>query len=86
MRCDQCRHWDAEEGKRKFAKGVGLCTKAKPFWDVSEWNDDGDDMESWGRVLKPEFADQLMFVQDGSDYKAYLVTRPDFFCAHYVSA
>lgn len=87
MRCDGCKYWDKDEGEH----GTGLCTKAQPFWDASEWREyedddfpEGDEMERrWQRGLKPEFADLKMFCQDGSDYKAVLLTKPDFFCAHH---
>ena len=79
MRCDQCKYWDREEGG-KYAEGLGECQRAHPFWDCSKWNDEGDE---YRRVLLPSAADDKMFVQDGSDYKAHLITKADFFCAHY---
>lgn len=79
MRCDKCKFWDRESGK-EYAGGVGECTKAKPFWDCSRWQDDD---EGYRRVMLPECADMKMFVQDGSDYRAHLLTRPDFFCAEF---
>jgi hypothetical protein len=84
MRCDDCKHWNRAEGKY----GTGLCTKAQPFWEASEWTEWDDDLlepeaKQWKRGLKAEFADQKMFCQDGSDYKAILLTMPDFYCAHF---
>lgn len=86
MRCNACKFWDLKEG-RDYA-GTGLCTKAQPLWEVSEWQQwdrdyDNSDQEKWKRGLKEEFADLKMFVQDGSDYKAIMLTKPDFYCAHF---
>jgi len=89
-RCDGCKHWDMDSGKA--FSGTGLCTKARPLWDVSEWDRYGGDHDGdvdpeaaaeWTRCIKPEFADLKMFCQDGSDYRADLLTKPDFFCAHH---
>lgn len=78
-RCKKCKHWDIEGG-RDFAGGVGVCRRAHAFWDRSEWRDVNDDYK---RVLLPEAADDMMFCQDGSDYHAILLTKPEFFCAHH---
>jgi len=60
MRCDECKFWDVEGGKRECqGKTVGECTRAMPWWDASDWDDDCE------RVLKPEFADRRLFAQDG---------------------
>jgi hypothetical protein len=80
MRCEQCKHWDVKEGK-EYAGGLGQCQRAHAFWDRSEWRD--DESGEYRRFLLPEAADDKMFVQDGSDYRAVLLTKPDFFCAHY---
>ena len=45
------------------------------FWNATQWSESGDD-----RCLKPEFASTKHFVKDGSDYKAILITAPDFGC------
>lgn len=74
-RCDKCKYWINEEYPTN--PDLKVCSKAKPLWECSEWN---DDME---RVMLPEFKDLKMFVQDGSDYRAIMLTRSDFFCAHF---
>lgn len=79
MRCDQCKHWNRDEGK-EFAEGLGECERAHPFWDRSQWVDDD---KGYRRELLPIAAADKMFVQDGSDYRAHLLTKPDFFCAHF---
>jgi hypothetical protein len=76
--CRNCKHWNKEEG---MTRELGLCKRVHPFWDRSEWRDmpDGD----YCRVLSENAKDDMMFVQDGSDYVAYLYTKPEFFCAHH---
>lgn len=83
MRCDGCKHWDEDMGRQDYAGGVGVCRRAHAFWDRSRWQDtdDGD----YRRVLLPEAANDMMFCQDGSDYVAVLLTKPEFFCAHHES-
>src|SRR5262249_14139606 len=83
LRCDKCIFWDITEGRgdygdsRENRNEVGLCTKARSYWAMSEWKDIGDD---YIRRLKPEFSHYQMFVQDGL---AILLTKPEFFCAHF---
>lgn len=77
-RCDECKHWDRsglDEETNKFSAGV--CSRLKPLWDRSFWNEEGD------RELLPEAANDLAWAQDGSDYHAIVLTRPEFYCAHY---
>ncbi len=81
MRCDGCKHWDIESGK-EYAGGLGECQRAHPFWERSEWKDD-EGGGNYRRELLPSAADDKMFVQDGSDYRAHLITKPDFYCAHF---
>jgi len=79
-RCDGCKHWEPnvydDYGSTDKAI-VHKCKKAVEFWTVTEWNDDYD------RVTLPQYADQMMFVQDGSSYHATLLTKAEFFCAHW---
>lgn len=90
MRCDGCEHWSRGNayGDRKRANGlvVRQCKRAHEWWEATEWHEDceedADTFETIRRV-KPERAGDKMFVQDGSDYKAYLYTVADFFCAHF---
>lgn len=79
MRCDQCEHWDIRDFSFSFPE-IGECTKAKPLWNCTEWRDVEDD---YRRTLKPECESMKMFVQDGSDYTAHLLTKRDFFCAEF---
>ena len=45
------------------------------FWDSTEWSEEGD-----GRQIKSEFINQKAFLQDGSDYRAFLIVSDDFGC------
>lgn len=78
MKCKYCQFWRLDHDEYNDMRGVGKCTKAVEIWDVSEWT-------GTVRALKPEYVDQMMFVGDGSDYKANLFTRSDFFCAHFTA-
>ena len=79
--CKTCKHWEYEEPDGYYSEvGLGECLRAKPFWECSGYLDkDGD----YKRVLTPEHASDMMFCQDGSDYRAFLLTKPEFFCAHW---
>lgn len=87
MRRDRCRHWTPGgqvNGLRHYEK-IGHCDRPLQLWNATEWagaRDDGD--RSFYRVRSEAAGDTGMFVQDGSDYRAFLFTAPDFFCAHFV--
>ena len=77
MKCSDCKYWAKEENRRIV--DVGLCKKAQPLWDCSIWNEkwcESGYNEEFERVLLPEFKDLKMFVYA-------LLTKPDFFCAHF---
>jgi len=61
---------------------LGQCTKVVMLWDATEWV---ENEEGWGsdRLVKEKYDTQMSFVQDASDYRAYLWTKPEFFCAHF---
>ncbi len=85
MRCDTCQFWDPKNTDAVFdtdGLDLGRCDKAMQLWDASEWSYD-DDGERVLRTAKD--AGQMMFVQDGSDYRADLYTKPGFFCAHFTA-
>jgi hypothetical protein len=99
MRCDQCKHWvnDPNDKRHKYPPatqlGLGLCAKADMLLESTEWRSKNErplDFESEvDGVFYPErkfdaaHEDVKMFVQDASDYRADLWTKPDFFCAHF---
>lgn len=75
-RCETCRHWKpSDEYETGHAQGLGRCAATPMFWDMTEWRDDADD-----RVFKAEAEPITAFVQDGSDYRATLYTRPTHGC------
>jgi hypothetical protein len=95
-RCDGCKHWNLkdDDGAKRFviapAGKLGVCTRAMPFWNASEWA--GQDVEEasqdageWRTVrkLRPEHEGRRFFAQDGSDYRATVLTGADFFCAEF---
>jgi hypothetical protein len=48
------------------------------YWDSTKWSDEEG---CFDRIeVDPS---NLMYVQDASDYSAYLLTKADFFCAHF---
>ena len=77
--CDSCKYWQLEE-QTEWAHyaGNGECMKPKPFWTVSEYEEING---NYRRVLTAEHKTDLMFVQDGSDYRAHLLTNAKFYCA-----
>lgn len=74
MTCETCKHW-IENTTEAYPFRIGVCAAVKMFWDCTEWNDIDD-----RRHFKPEYANNLAFAQDGSDYIARLLTRPKFHC------
>jgi hypothetical protein len=87
-RCDQCRHWkESAEGWEARVAGFRLCEGVRERWRITDnvkssyERPDDEPYESWeadiGNALKAARA----YVEDGSEYKAYLWTAPDFFCA-----
>jgi hypothetical protein len=76
MNCATCDHWEPRnEYEAGHGMGLGQCTNVPMFFDATEWNEDGE-----GRAFKPEYANCKAFAQDASDYRAYLLTKPDFGC------
>lgn len=75
--CKTCKHWRViEAGWTSTPRhDIGDCGRVLLFWDATEWREESD-----FRELKPENANDLAFVQDGSDYMASLLTRPEFGC------
>lgn len=79
-RCKTCAHWKAHATKDfEGVKGSGTCDAALPIWQVSEIVKNETDF-TFSRVLKPEHAGVLAMVEDGSAYRAILITMPDFGC------
>lgn len=80
-RCNTCKHWDrVQPGEFGAIQGAGGCKAARELWGVTESLDDGS------RVLMPEHAGLLCLVEDGSHYRAELITMPDFGCVMHEKA
>ena len=74
--CKTCKHWQKRnEYETGHSQGFGKCAAALMLLDCTEWRDDVDE-----RVFKKEYEGHKAFVQDGSDYRADLLTMPDFGC------
>ena len=84
-RCKKCKHWAPEGDEYGSLRGAGECRKAPQMWDVTDRLE--DESEPWDeyKVLKPEHATVLAIVEDGSAYKARLVTMPDFGCVQWAA-
>lgn len=81
MKCADCKYWSGEyewEGPIK----VKRCFKAIQYWDASEWGKDENGLDDYISRIELD-SSQMMYVQDGSDYHASLLTKADFFCAHF---
>jgi hypothetical protein len=84
--CETCQFWEPEEYEDRstytdddpapLSKRLRLrrCSRVIQWWDATQWDKDGQ------RVATPEAAEVLAFVNDGSSYRADLLTRPDFGC------
>ena len=79
MKCADCTFWapQTESGVRSVSRvrgrSFGVCERARHFWNATEWiyQDEREDEDDFTRMKDGE--DSLMFVQDGSDYLAYLI-------------
>jgi hypothetical protein len=88
MRCDQCRHWNEQDKHDWEAAGVGFgeCKRIRERWVITdkatkgiEW--DSKDTSPYVTKRREALLAARAYVQDGSEYRAELFTRPDFFCA-----
>lgn len=87
--CGKCKHWDKgcdSESTSYYwqqkSMGLGVCTKVHQFWNATEWSND-EDAEDDTRIPKEKHKCDLAFVQDGSDYWALLLTKPEFGCVQF---
>lgn len=85
-RCRTCKHWQPENPNESGSLlGGGECMNAPQIWDVTE---EVEKPCGWSSNLKlrREHAAVLAVVEDGSAYKARLVTMPDFGCVQHKKA
>ena len=77
--CKDCKHWNIDPVDRHWEKSdLHICNAIPMFWDATEWNERGN-----SRRFVKAHENTMAFVQDGSDYKAWLYTRPEFGCVHW---
>lgn len=75
-RCKTCKHWVAvDKYDTGHSLGLGRCAETPMLWDSTQWSDDGD-----RREFVKTAESTTAFVQDGSDYKAWLYTKPGHGC------
>lgn len=74
--CATCRYWEEPE-TQEGVEELGRCSFTPQLWDVTHWNDDGV------LTMRPEYADRLAFVSDGSDYHARLLALATFGCVQH---
>ena len=76
-KCVDCKHWDKNtDSDYPDNFDFGKCRNVVMFWDATEWEE--PDYER--RVLTKDAEGKKAFVQDGSDYRAELITLKDFGC------
>jgi hypothetical protein len=74
--CATCKYWTLETDQYTHRPlEYGLCDATPMYFNATEWSKDGDD-----RVILQKYANTTAFVQDASDYRAYLYTRPIHGC------
>lgn len=80
--CETCKHWNkSDEWGTWYGLGVGRCQNIPMFCDATEWDEEGE-----GRKFIDKYKESKAFAQDGIDYPAYLLTRPDFGCVSHETA
>jgi hypothetical protein len=86
-RCATCRHYTTHTDTIGWdiPPNFGTCKLIKMSDGMTEWDgesyrkdEDGDDVAV--RRLRPEYAQHLAGVMDGSSYRAELQPAPEFYC------
>lgn len=72
--CKDCKYWNERKGSELGVR-YGRCDKVPTWWDAWEWRSDKDDSVYVGT--------SLAYAQDGSDYKAWLITLAEFGCVQW---
>ncbi len=91
--CGSCKQWRIEEDYDWEASLVGFnrCMAVRERWRIAdEVSDNLEPMadkeaagDRWVKVRCDALTAARAYVQDGSEYRADLMTGPDFFCALY---
>ncbi len=85
MRCDQCKHWESSNEWEANDAGFRRCLAVRERWVIQDEalknvGYDGPD-GTYVTTRKNALIAARAYVQDGSEYRADLLTGPDFFCA-----
>lgn len=82
MNCGTCAHWvRRDQYEAGHSLGLGKCKAAIHLYEATDWLElPGND---YVNAIRPEYADTLAFTQDASDYRADLLTKPEFGCVMY---
>ena len=85
--CDTCKFWgDGNDDQDWTASGVGFkrCQAIRERWELQDKASKGLEWDGEGSAYDTARADVLRsakaYVQDGSEYRADLLTGPDFGC------
>lgn len=81
--CTTCRHWQPISDDEQTIRGAGECAAAPAIWEVTDQVEPDDRPWETHRVLKPAHAAVLAVVEDGSCYRARLITMPGFGCVQH---
>tara|TARA_Y100001960_G_C14583031_1_gene781722 strand:- start:212 stop:484 length:273 start_codon:yes stop_codon:yes gene_type:complete len=85
MRCENCAYWkpvDKEEVADNV--GVGSCKYAVERWVAIDADYTTHDWKTT-YTLNAGFENNKLFVEDGSEYHANLLTRKDFGCIEFLN-
>ena len=85
MRCENCAYWKPVDKEEVLDNvGVGSCKYAVERWDAI---DSDYTTHDWKTIytLNSGFEDNKLFVEDGSEYHANLLTRKDFGCIEFLN-
>lgn len=78
--CKNCKYWEETDVYPIKNMKIGKCKRVKMFWASTEWTEEErEDYVVIRKLLKDRENDKA-FVQDGSDYVAYLLTLEEFGC------
>lgn len=92
-RCATCKHWMPSEKWDVKAAGLRVCGRVFPKWTVEDeipkairygrhgWDGDNDPVTAAYRAAADSaFREAGAVANDGSQYRAELLTRPEFGC------
>lgn len=92
--CINCRFWATEEATAAWdasSSGMRECLGVEQRWDIADrasegmdrWSEEPGAEEAYDEKRRNALAEALAYVEDGSEYRARLVTGPGFYCAKF---